>query len=53
MIVKASNSEENQFTASPNIMIEIKDNMIPKVNSLDRKEDLWEITYYLSLELNF
>ena len=35
MIVKASNSEENQLTASPSIMIEIKDNIIPKVNASD------------------
>ena len=35
MIVNASNSEENQLTASPNIMIEIKDKIIPKVNASD------------------
>ena len=29
MIVKASSNAENQFTASPSIMTEIKDNIIP------------------------
>ena len=35
MIVKASSSAENQFTASPSIMTEIKDNIIPKVSASD------------------
>ena len=33
MIVKASSNAENQFTASPSIMTEIKDNIIPKVSA--------------------